>query len=285
MEIESGQLIQERIKELHENTDFVFTLFESLRGYAIIAADFDGNVIAYNEGAREIFGYSPSEIVGKQNIEVFFTEDFIEAGKLQQIINDLIEGKSLSCNVEMARKNGERFTAKNLFVMTKDKSGRVVGFIEIAEDITERLQFEDTKKQQVMELEAALAHQRALAGWYEGNITAQTAGVGALRERVPNVFSALQKEYESLLDAYLEATGFEMPPPRRKIIDFSDRIGELGCGPRDVVDIHLNAVTEKSKNTNPKRTRAYTLEGRLLALEVMGNLVDYYRLMKYKKGG
>jgi hypothetical protein len=37
----SKLLIQERIKELRENTDFVSALLESLIGYAIIAADFD----------------------------------------------------------------------------------------------------------------------------------------------------------------------------------------------------------------------------------------------------
>jgi len=60
------QLIQDRIRDLRENTDFVSTLFESLVGYAIIAADFDGNIIAYNEGARQIYGYAPEEIIGKK---------------------------------------------------------------------------------------------------------------------------------------------------------------------------------------------------------------------------
>ena len=62
----SQQLVEDRIKELRENTDFVSTLLESLVGYAIIAADFDGNIIAYNEGARQIYGYAPEEIVGKK---------------------------------------------------------------------------------------------------------------------------------------------------------------------------------------------------------------------------
>ena len=61
MKDDSQQLIQDRIRELRDNTDFVSTLLESLIGYAIIAADFDGNIIAYNEGARQIYGYNPEE--------------------------------------------------------------------------------------------------------------------------------------------------------------------------------------------------------------------------------
>lgn len=48
----SEQLIEDRMRELHENTDFMSALFENLVGYGIIAADFDGNILAYNEGAR-----------------------------------------------------------------------------------------------------------------------------------------------------------------------------------------------------------------------------------------
>ncbi|GFO96153.1 putative Hybrid histidine kinase [groundwater metagenome] len=58
------QLIQERIKELHENTDFVSALFESLVGYGIIAADFDGNVIAYTIDGSGIHIGKPFHNVG-----------------------------------------------------------------------------------------------------------------------------------------------------------------------------------------------------------------------------
>ena len=80
----SEQLIQDRIKELRENTDFVDALLESLIGYAIIAADFDGNVIAFNEGARQIYGYTPEEVIGKQSIEIFLPKEFIKEGAVHK---------------------------------------------------------------------------------------------------------------------------------------------------------------------------------------------------------
>ncbi len=69
-------LIQEKISNLRETTDFGSALFASLIGYGIIAVDFDGNIIAYNEGARQIYGYAPEEIIAKQSIEIFFPKDF-----------------------------------------------------------------------------------------------------------------------------------------------------------------------------------------------------------------
>src|SRR6202790_3726723 len=132
------RLIQDRISNLSENTDFTATLFESLIGYAIIAADFDGNILAYNEGARQIYGYDPEEIVGKKNTDIFFPHDFIEAGYFQQAIDVLLETGRFAYEGEKVRKDGDRFPAQIFFTLTKDKTGKVVGFVEIVQDLTER---------------------------------------------------------------------------------------------------------------------------------------------------
>lgn len=131
------ELIQERIKNLYENTDFSSTIFESLTGYAIFAVDFDGNVIAYNEGARLIFGYAVQDIVGKENVEIFFPSEFIETGNLQNALNGLMEKGSFSYKGEMFKKSKERFPANVYFTLTKNKEGKVVGFILIVNDLTE----------------------------------------------------------------------------------------------------------------------------------------------------
>jgi len=143
MKSASQRLVLDRAEELYENTDFVSTVFESLTGYAIIAADFDGNVIAFNQGAHQIYGYAPEEVIGKQDIEIFFPRDFIEAGKLQQIIGDLIGEGRFSYEGEKVRKSGKRFPAQILFTLTKDRNGKVVGFIEIVADLTERKRAEE----------------------------------------------------------------------------------------------------------------------------------------------
>jgi PAS domain S-box-containing protein len=143
----SQQLIEEGISNLWENTDFVSTLFGSLVGYAIIAADFDGDVVAYNEGAHQMYGYAPEEVIGRQNIEIFFPEDFNASGELQHIIADLIRMERYSYEGEKVRKNGDRFPAQIVFTLTKDKEGRVVGFVEIVEDLTERKRAQEALSQ------------------------------------------------------------------------------------------------------------------------------------------
>jgi len=136
-------LVRQRIQDLWENTDFTSTLFGSLTGYAVIAADFDGNVIAYNEGARQIYGYAPEEVSGRRNIESFFPPDFVEAGHFQQAVDVLLATGRFAYEGEKVRKDGTLFPARVLFTLTKDHSGKVVGFVEIVEDLTERVRAEE----------------------------------------------------------------------------------------------------------------------------------------------
>ena len=139
----SRQSPQDRAAYLRENADLVATILEGLPGHAVIAADFEGNVLIYNDGARQIYGYTPEEITGKQNIKLFFPGEFIDAGKLPRLITSLRKKGKLSWEGEMVRKDGERFPARVRLSLIKDKRGRALGFMETVEDTTVRKQAEE----------------------------------------------------------------------------------------------------------------------------------------------
>jgi PAS domain S-box-containing protein len=132
------QFIENRIRELKLSTDFVNNLLKCITGYAIMVCDFDGNVIVFNDGAQNIFGLSAQEAVGLKNIEDFYPQDFIKAGNLNRLFDKLIfEGES-RYELERIRKNGETFPGQSLLTLVRDNEGRLVGFVEITEDITDR---------------------------------------------------------------------------------------------------------------------------------------------------
>ena len=272
-------LIQDRIRDLRENTDFVATLFESLIGYAIFAADFDGNIIAYNEGARQIYGYTPEEVIAKQNIDIFFPKDFIGAGGLQQIIDDLIRKGRCSHEGEKVRKNGERFPVQSLFTVT-------VGFVEIVEDLTERKRAEEAatllaeeKAAYVERLEEELRSLARISQPSQTGVTGRMYGVVTLRDGFSDAFSELVRSYEELMDLALEQQAYKVKH------DISGRLGSMAetlgfykAGPRDVVDIHTSALKEKSlKAATVEKRKAYTGEGWIMVLELMGHLASFYR--------
>jgi len=274
----SQQLVQDRIRELRENTDFVNSLLESLVGYAIIAADFDGNIIAFNEGACEIYGYAPGEIIGQQSIEIFFPVDFIEAGKLQTIIADLIEKGRFSYEGEKVRKNGKSFPAQILFTLTKDRSGKVVGFIEIVEDLTERKKIEEANLR-IEQLERELKSLARLSPPQRTAATAQAFGLQPLEQSSPDTFKQIIRHYGDLMELAMEQRAFKVQHDiSGKLQDIAEELGFLQAGPRDVVEIHVAALREKTGSAvKQARTQAYIEEGRVMVLQLMGHLVSQYR--------
>lgn len=137
---------------------------------------------------------------------------------------------------------------------------------------------EDIRLRQIKEQQLRETLEAQLDGWQQRSTNGADTKSTPLQERASEAFTAFEIDYAALLDEYLEALAFTKQPPRKKINNIADSMGRLGSGPRDIVQLHINCVGEKIKNVNPKRASAYSIEGRLLALELMGYLVDFYRV-------
>jgi PAS domain S-box-containing protein len=274
----SDLLIQKRIKELRENTDFISTLLESLVGYAIIAADFDGNIIAYNEGAHQIYGYTPEEVIGKRTIEIFFPPEFINAGKLQEIIDGLLKKGRFSYEGEKVKKDSKTFPAQILYTLTKHKEGKVVGFIEITADLTERKKVEENNLR-INHLEQELKSLAKFSPPQRTSVTAQSFGLQPLEQSSPDLFKQLVRRYEDLTDLALEQRAYRVQHDiPAKMQDMAEELVFYKAGPRDVVEIHTRALKNKTGSAvNNVRAQVYIEEGRIMLLQLMGHLASQYR--------
>jgi DNA-binding response OmpR family regulator len=104
-------------------------------------------------------------------------------------------------------------------------------------------------------------------------VTARSFGLGPLREALPETFAELARHYGGLLDRALERRVYRVSQPlSEELRSLGERLGSLGAGPRDVVDLHRTALRGKGSATH-----AYVEEGRLLVLELMGHLASFYR--------
>lgn len=159
--ITRSKLIEERIRYLWENTDFSATIFQNLTGYAVIAADFDGNIMAYSEGARLIFGYEPEEIIGRLNFDIFSPADYIFSRKLTQTLDKLLKTGRVEFEAAQLRKKGESFPAHISMNLANDSEGKVVGFVAIIEDLSERRRIEAALGNYHLHLEQMVAEKTA----------------------------------------------------------------------------------------------------------------------------
>ena len=212
----SHQSPQDRADYLREKTDFVTTVLEGFPGDAVIAADFEGNVILYNDGARQIYGYTPEEISGKKNIELFFPGEFIDSGKLPRLIISLRKKGKLSWEGEQVRKNGERFPARIRLSLIKDKRGRALGFMETVEDATERRKAEEEQRGAISRIGNAMGDGLVLhdangkitfvnpafekmAGWEKGELLGKNAAEMARRGTKPEDTEKITEAMEASL--------------------------------------------------------------------------------------
>lgn len=134
-------------------------------------------------------------------------------------------------------------------------------------------------KQDLLREEELTAFERMAAPRTSSVVTARLFGAVPLKERVPLEHSDIIERYRGLLDTALHRKAYRghgegVADDLRAL---SDRLGDLGAGPREVTEVHAQALRHALRGAPVAKSAALISEGRLLALELMGNLASYYR--------
>lgn len=133
-------------------------------------------------------------------------------------------------------------------------------------------------EQQIRELRETLERYREMTAPAEADASGRT--MPPLRTRVPESFAECVESYAAVLKRYFDRLVVDRDKPRSEMSRIIAALGQHGAGPRDLVDVHVAALGQASGDGNSTRARTLALEGRLVALEMMGMLVDYYRVRK-----
>lgn len=114
-------------------------------------------------------------------------------------------------------------------------------------------------------------------------LTSELSGINTLKDGTPDSFDELAKQYGNLIELAVDQRLFKV---KHNISDglheIADRIGFLRGGPRDVIEIHNTIMKNVCQTDTPQKIKLYSEEGRLMILELIGNLALYYR--KYSMG-
>jgi PAS domain-containing protein len=229
----------------------------------VVVVDRQGIIRFANPAAHLLFGRSGNDLLGHPM--------------------DLSQGAGATAELTIPRPEGAPLTVE-LRSVPSDWDGRpsVIIFLH---DITGRKQAEETARQareneeRIQQLETELRTLAGLSSAPRTGVTARMYGVMTLVEGFPETFRTLVAGYQELIELALEQQTFKVKH------DISGRLGAMAetlgfykAGPQDVVDIHVTALTEKTRHaTTFEKRKAYTGEGWVLVLELMGHLVSYYR--------
>ncbi|HZT05533.1 MAG TPA: PAS domain S-box protein [Chloroflexota bacterium] len=145
--------IREQNRELMETTSFMNNVLESSTEYSIVAMDLEGQILAWNEGARRNYGYTAEEMVGRRKAQLLHVPEDVESGRVAAILQTAMSTGKAEGVFERVRKSGDRFTASVAITLRRDSTGVPIGYVLISKDITEQKQLEEQLQRKNEELE------------------------------------------------------------------------------------------------------------------------------------
>ena len=112
----------------------VHLFVDDLTDYAIAVVDNADTILAWNAGARAMFGYTAEEAVGRSFLELY-SRLSPETSESQVSIIDAVQIGRHETNRQLVRKDGTRFQANIVLRPVFDSSKKMAGFGLIAHDI------------------------------------------------------------------------------------------------------------------------------------------------------
>jgi PAS domain S-box-containing protein len=138
--------------------NFINSILECSTEHSIISADLNGSIVVWNEGARRLYGYDPSEVIGKRNSSMLHTPEDVAAGRPMEILGTALREGKWDGTIHRIRKNGSRFTARMAITPRRDALGQLVGYLLISKDISDEIRLTNELEQ------VAQTRDRFLAG-------------------------------------------------------------------------------------------------------------------------
>lgn len=141
------QDISERVafrKAIEKEKAYFQFLFESIPFGLVLLAD-DNIIMDCNEGFCKLFGYDKEEIIGRENINIIFTESYQEEGKMLR--QKVSAGESVYAETKRKHKDGSLLDVAILGHQLRMEDGSIFVF-GLYQDIGKRVQAEARLKEE-----------------------------------------------------------------------------------------------------------------------------------------
>lgn len=137
---------REAEKALHLSEERLRLLIESAGDFAIFSLDPRRIVVSWNKGAENIFQFTPDQIMGRSGDVVFTYEDREEGAPEKEAETANKNGHAENERWHI-RKDGTRFWGSGSTSPLRDESGKLLGYVKIMRDLTERKEAEEALRQ------------------------------------------------------------------------------------------------------------------------------------------
>lgn len=142
-------------QQLREHEQRFRMLVEQVEDYAIFMTDTEGRATSWNEGVLRVLGFEEEEFLGQDIIPTIFTPEDVARGVPQAELAEAAATGSSNNDRWMRRKDGTYFWAAGVTTGLHDEAGKLLGFMKVMRDQTERKQIEDELREVAAELSEA----------------------------------------------------------------------------------------------------------------------------------
>jgi PAS domain S-box-containing protein len=128
-------------KKLQEKERLFQEMVDNSHGFAIYVMNKKGKIISWNKGAESVYGYSKKDVIGSDCYK-FYPKEEQEKKRPQSLLQQAIEEGKAEYEGWHVKKDGSFIWVHGTITAVKNKQGRIVRFVKITHDITQRRKME-----------------------------------------------------------------------------------------------------------------------------------------------
>jgi PAS domain S-box-containing protein len=126
---------------LRKNEELYRLLVEGVRDYSIFMLDAEGVIITWNEGGKQLTGYTADEVIGR-HFSMFYTPADREVSKDISELRTARETAKYEEEGWRVKKNGSVYWAHIILTSVFNAQNKLIGYSKVVRDLTERRKHE-----------------------------------------------------------------------------------------------------------------------------------------------
>ena len=180
--------------------EFYSQVIDSLQDYSIITLDKELRINSWNVGSSIIFGYDTEEIIGEKYEIIFTEEDKKNDVPKFEVDTALKEGKVADNRWHLC-KDGSKIYAYGIVFPLTGIDGKLLGYVKILRDLTERMKSEEIVKKHVRDLEKLNTHKESIIAILSHDLRSPLSGIIGIADYLKSDFDKLERsEIREMID-------------------------------------------------------------------------------------